>query len=407
LESARRAWELGRGVGGASEFWAALRYADVLAWRGEVERATELWLRAAEVSPVDDLRGRCAVGEALFSAGEDERALRVLEAVVELVRTSSSLGLLPYALQFVAMVETRRGRLETAAAAATEAEELATALGQTGEQLMALGALTWIEALLGRDAQCRALLRDDRLRGRFKAQGMLELSLGRFDESVRYFEAHAREDGSRVHADAIAPRSFLPNLIEAYVRSRRVKEARSTLEIYEAPAARSGRASALALALRCRALIDDAADDFAAALREHDRWDNSFERARTQLAYGEFLRRTNRRVDARAPLRRAIDIAQRGGATATVRRAHAELIATGARPRRLRMTGVDSLTAAERRVAKMAADGMANRDIAQALFVTVRTVEVHLSHAYRKLDIESRKELPSALGREEETPVRA
>ena len=73
------------------------------------------------------------------------------------------------------------------------------------------------------------------------------------------------------------------------------------------------------------------------------------------------------------------------------------LLATGARPRRLVLSGLEALTPSERRVAEMAADGLSNRDIAQALFVTPKTVEVHLSNAYRKLDIHSRGELPNAL----------
>jgi DNA-binding CsgD family transcriptional regulator len=84
-----------------------------------------------------------------------------------------------------------------------------------------------------------------------------------------------------------------------------------------------------------------------------------------------------------------------------VLRAHEELVATGARPRRLMLTGVDALTATERRVAGMAAERMTNRDIAQTLFVTIRTVEVHLSNAYRKLDISSRNELAKTLAEDE------
>ena len=80
------------------------------------------------------------------------------------------------------------------------------------------------------------------------------------------------------------------------------------------------------------------------------------------------------------------------------RRAIEELRATGARPRKILYSGVDALTPSERRVATMAADGMTNREIAQALFVTPKTVEVHLSHSYSKLEISSRKELPRALG---------
>jgi tetratricopeptide (TPR) repeat protein len=154
-DSARRAWELGWRRGGAAELWVALRYADVLSWRGAVERATELWLQAADIPPAGDLRAQCAVGEALLSAGEDERARDALAEAIETARASSALGLLPYVLQLLALVDARRGRLSAAAAAADEAHELATSLDQPGERLMALAALAWIEALLGREGECR------------------------------------------------------------------------------------------------------------------------------------------------------------------------------------------------------------------------------------------------------------
>jgi DNA-binding CsgD family transcriptional regulator len=109
------------------------------------------------------------------------------------------------------------------------------------------------------------------------------------------------------------------------------------------------------------------------------------------------LRRANRRAEAREHLHQALELAQRCGANLLVERAHEELIATGARPRRLVRTGVDALTPSERRIAAMAAEGLSNREIAQALFVTLRTVEMHLSNAFRKLDISSRTQLPGAL----------
>jgi DNA-binding CsgD family transcriptional regulator/tetratricopeptide (TPR) repeat protein len=118
-------------------------------------------------------------------------------------------------------------------------------------------------------------------------------------------------------------------------------------------------------------------------------------KARTEL--GAALRRANRRSDAREHLRRAVELATICGATPLVARAETELLATGARPRRVALSGIDSLTPSERRVAEMAAEGPTNREIAQALFVTPKTVEVHLSSAYRKLRISSRSQLAAAL----------
>jgi DNA-binding CsgD family transcriptional regulator len=114
-------------------------------------------------------------------------------------------------------------------------------------------------------------------------------------------------------------------------------------------------------------------------------------KARTEL--GAALRRANHRSEAREHLRRALELATICGAVPLVRRAETELLATGARPRRISLRGVEALTPSERRVAEMAADGPTNREIAQALFVTPKTVEVHLSSAYRKLGISSRAQL--------------
>ena len=100
---------------------------------------------------------------------------------------------------------------------------------------------------------------------------------------------------------------------------------------------------------------------------------------------------------SREMLHAGMELAHRCGAAPLVERAREELLATGARPRRIMRSGVDALTPSEKRVARMAGEGLTNREIAQALFVTMRTVEVHLTHAYQKLDISSREELPRAL----------
>ena len=122
------------------------------------------------------------------------------------------------------------------------------------------------------------------------------------------------------------------------------------------------------------------------------------EHIRAQTDLGAHLRRANRRAEAREHLRAALDAAQRAGAGALATRAETELRATGARPRRVALSGLDSLAVSERRVAELAREGMTNREIAQALFVTARTVEGHLTQVFRKLDVSSRDELSSALG---------
>ena len=121
------------------------------------------------------------------------------------------------------------------------------------------------------------------------------------------------------------------------------------------------------------------------------------EHARALVELGSAMRRANRRSEAREPLRRGLELATACGASPLAERAETELLASGARPRRIALSGVDSLTPSERRVAQMAAEGGTNREIAQALFVTQKTVEVHLSSVYRKLDIASRSQLSKAL----------
>jgi DNA-binding CsgD family transcriptional regulator len=118
-------------------------------------------------------------------------------------------------------------------------------------------------------------------------------------------------------------------------------------------------------------------------------------KARTEL--GAALRRANHRIRAREQLRHAVELATICGAASLAERAERELLATGARPRRVALSGVESLTPSERRVAELAAEGPTNREIAQTLFVTQRTVEVHLTSIYRKLGISSRSQLAATL----------
>jgi DNA-binding CsgD family transcriptional regulator len=135
----------------------------------------------------------------------------------------------------------------------------------------------------------------------------------------------------------------------------------------------------------------------AAAGQAFGRSSARVERGWASYELGAALRRANRRRAARAPLDEALDLGLRCGAKRLIERSREELMALGARPRSVMRTGAESLTASERRVCRLAADGLKNSDIAQARFISLRTVETHLGHAYRKLDITSRAELPQAL----------
>jgi DNA-binding CsgD family transcriptional regulator len=133
------------------------------------------------------------------------------------------------------------------------------------------------------------------------------------------------------------------------------------------------------------------------AIEAFDDGDARLERARALTDLGALLRRRNRRSEARALLREALETAHRAGARGLADQAATELRATGARPRRVVLTGLDSLTASERRIAELASQGLTNREIAQTLFVTARTVEGHLTSVFHKLQLSSRDKLPAAL----------
>jgi DNA-binding CsgD family transcriptional regulator len=125
--------------------------------------------------------------------------------------------------------------------------------------------------------------------------------------------------------------------------------------------------------------------------------DTRLEQARAQRDLGALLRRENHRVAARQPLRQALEAAHHLGADPLADQAEAELRATGAKSRRVLLTGLEALTASERRIAELAANGLTNREIAQTLFITARTVEGHLTHIFHKLDVKARSALPAAL----------
>jgi DNA-binding CsgD family transcriptional regulator len=164
----------------------------------------------------------------------------------------------------------------------------------------------------------------------------------------------------------------------------------------------SGTPRALALALRTQAaiaegerrlvLLAEAAD----VVRESP---STLERAHTLVELGAARRRAGQRSEAQASLREGLQLADRMGAAPLIQTARHELHATGVRPRRAAHAGADALTPTERRVADLATEGMTNAQIAQALFVTPKTIETHLAHVYQKLGIDSRRNLPAALAR--------
>jgi len=162
-------------------------------------------------------------------------------------------------------------------------------------------------------------------------------------------------------------------------------------------ARRWGTAGAIGTALRGAGLIDGNVEVLREAVVDLAQSPLRLEHARALVELGAALRRGGRRSEARAPLREALALADECGGTAVRERAREELAATGIRVRREAVRGAGSLTPSERRIAERAAAGASNPEIAQALFVTVKTVEMHLSNAYRKLGISTRHELADAL----------
>jgi DNA-binding CsgD family transcriptional regulator len=165
-------------------------------------------------------------------------------------------------------------------------------------------------------------------------------------------------------------------------------------------ARRWGTAGSLGHATRSLGLVmggSEGLEHMREALKLVETSESGLEHMRALTDFGAALRRGGRRADAREPLRKALELARRNGALAIAKRAHEELEATGEKLGPLIAVGVASLTPSERRIAKLAAEGLTNREIAQTLFLSVKTVESHLRGAYRKLDIRSREDLPHSL----------
>jgi DNA-binding CsgD family transcriptional regulator len=207
---------------------------------------------------------------------------------------------------------------------------------------------------------------------------------------------HARRAGEYLHALRAVTPTVVPwrsTAALALAACGQLEQA-ATLADEELALARAATGPrAIGIALGAKGVIGADLDALQAAADTLARADARLEQARALCDLGAALRRANRRAEARAPLREAGDLAHRCRASALADRARTELLATGARPRRLVLTGVESLTPSERRVAAMAAEGLSNPQIAQALFVSTRTVEGHLTHVFRKLDVGSRTEL--------------
>ena len=231
------------------------------------------------------------------------------------------------------------------------------------------------------------------------ARGRLRFAQKRFAEALADFRAAGEIATSGL---AVSP-SYLSWRSEAALAALACGELETARFLSDEElelAVAFGAPRALGVALRAAGLVRGS-DPGEALLRKAvevlTNADTRLEHARALADLGALLRRSNRRVEARQLLRQAVDAAHHLGAEALALRAETELRASGARPRRALLTGLEALTASERRIAELAAEGLTNREIAQTLFVTARTVEGHLTHVFYKLNVKARTELPTAL----------
>jgi DNA-binding CsgD family transcriptional regulator len=403
VATAERAWRL---AGSPMAIHPDLCF--TLAWNwslsGRAEEARSLVLSSIDrldpttVAAID-------LGSVLLYLEDYPRAREVLERVVRRMRDTYASGTLSYALSQLAKLELRTGNLTRAYALELESHQLTESLGNDVALADNLALLGLMESMLGR-AESRAHAeralaiaegRQDRwnaVRAR-AALGFDALAHGKIEEAVRWLEPAA----AMTERSGVAHPNFFridADLVEALARLGHVEEAGRHLARLEEQAESTGSPWGGAAAARCRAFMSPDADlteAFETALVLHDREPSGFERARTELCYGERLRRAGQRRGARARLRAALEKFERAGAQPWAERARTELRASGEHLRRRDTTTAEHLTPQELQIALLVAEGLSNRDLSARLFLSLKTVEFHLTRIYRKLQIHSRSEL--------------
>ena len=407
LEVARRACAVAERAEELTQVLAGATLGLALLLRGETDDALPLLVRYQELLDEGEHGSRAyhllrPAGQVLTWLERYEGAEALFQQTIASARENSALGALPYALAGLANVDFRTGQWVTAYAGASEAVRIAEDTDQRTLLAFALISLSRVEAALGRADDCRAHVAralECSSVGAIAALassilGFLELGLGRAEEAIAALSGLAQDVRNRGLEEPNVIQ-WAPELIEAYVRVGRTKDAERELEFLARQAEQTGRKWALATAARCRVLLvpDDEIDTaFAEAIAL---WDETtpFPRARTQLCYGERLRRARRRADAREPLLAALEVFERLRAVPWIERAASELAATGVAASVRDPIEAEQLTPQELQVALVVAKGATNREAGAALFLSPKTIETHLSRVYRKLDVRSRTEL--------------
>jgi DNA-binding CsgD family transcriptional regulator len=390
--------------------------AEALAAAGDVEEARALLLGreeellafGAHPGPVQELVVIAAFALALLE--EWPRAERLLDGLITGARRTGAVRALAFPLAVSAGLDVRRGHWARARRKGREALPIAEETSPGFALTYAIATLAYLDAAQGRERPCRELAaRLERVGAEFElaaawafsatTTGLLELGLGRIDAAV----THLEQAVAHLAAWGLEHPGFLPAeayLIEALARARRVPEARARQAALEARAQRAGGWWPRGSVAHGRGLL--AEEDFEQHFREardcYRALPSPFDVARTELAWGERLRRERRRTEARAQLTAALAGFDRLGARPWAARARAELAAAEGGRTRAAAAHEEPLTHKEGEVADLVAAGATNREAAAALFLSPRTVEHHLRQVYRKLGVRSRSELAAAYG---------
>jgi DNA-binding CsgD family transcriptional regulator len=364
---------------------------------------------------IDQPRHLVLGAEAALLLGDSGAAHVRCVRAVELLRGAGAVGELPLALQVLASIEGLRGHLASATAHSDEGHRLAA--DADSSLSMRLGTLAQIDAVRGRDPECREnarlALEQAEVRGNAMqaaaahwALSRLHLGDGRPNDAIVHLTVIANP-GTRASHPFMALLSGA-DLVEVAARLERREVAERVVELLARWADGTGSAFPRALVARCRALLArrtaDADALFDEALVHHHGHGMPFERSRTALLFGEHLRRTRRPRAAREHLRAARDTFESIGAEPWRRRAAAELRASGEITRSPDAGDRAELTSQELQIARFVAEGATNREVAAKLFLSPKTVEYHLGKVFAKLGLTSRVELARAMAGLPEAP---
>ncbi len=357
-------------------------------------------LAVADLPVEDVLRWGWMTAGASAAVWDHEGWLASCARQVQVVRDAGALAALPIHLTYLGMAVVWTGDFAGAASLVTEIDSVAAVTGSRFPPY----ALLRLRALQGREGEASAAIAA--AIEQFGGQGTTALraywaAAVLYNGLARYEEAASA--ARRATTDALnhwIPTWVLPELVEAAARAGDAGLARDALGRLAKTTQPCGTEFALGIEARCRALLSDgaAADElYREAIERLGRTRLRPELARAHLLYGEWLRRGNRRVDARDQLRTAHEMLAAIGMEAFAERARKELQATGEKVRKRTVETRDDLTAQERQIARLAREGLSNPEIGARLFLSPRTVEWHLRNVFTKLGIRSRRELPSAL----------